>query len=41
MKKAQFDFDDYLESIKQMKKMGGLGDIMNMFRDLAVWEWAR
>ena len=24
MKKAQFDFDDYLESMSQMKKMGGL-----------------
>ncbi len=25
LKKNQFDFDDYLESIKQMKNMGGLG----------------
>ena len=30
LKKNQFDFDDYLESIKQMKNMGGLGNIMNM-----------
>lgn len=30
MKKAQFDFDDYLESMTQMKKMGGLSSIMNM-----------
>ncbi len=30
MKKAQFDYDDYLESVKQMKKMGGLASLMNM-----------
>ena len=30
LKKAQFDYNDYLESSKQMKNMGGLGNIMNM-----------
>ena len=30
MKKAQFDFDDYLESMEQMRKMGGLSGIMSM-----------
>ena len=30
MKKAQFDYNDFLESTKQMKSMGGLGNIMNM-----------
>ena len=30
LKKAQFDFEDYLESMQQMKKMGGLGSIMSM-----------
>ena len=30
LKKAQFDFEDYLESISQMKKMGGIGSIMSM-----------
>ena len=30
LKKAQFDFEDYLESMKQMKKMGGLSNIMGM-----------
>ncbi|MDD7769546.1 signal recognition particle protein [Suipraeoptans intestinalis] len=30
LKKAQFDFEDYLESVKQMKNMGGIGNIMNM-----------
>lgn len=30
MKKAQFDFDDFLESTKQMKRMGGLSGIMSM-----------
>ncbi len=28
--RAQFDFDDYLQSIKQMRKMGGLADILKM-----------
>ena len=30
MKKAQFDFEDYLESMNQMKKMGGLSSILSM-----------
>lgn len=30
MKKAQFDFDDFLESTKQMRKMGGISGIMGM-----------
>lgn len=30
LKKAQFDFEDYLESMSQMKKMGGLFSIMGM-----------
>lgn len=30
LKKAQFDFDDYLESVKQMKKLGGLSSIIGM-----------
>jgi len=30
LKKAQFDFEDYLESMQQMKKMGGLSSVMNM-----------
>ena len=30
MKKNQFDFEDFLVSVQQMKKMGGLGSIMNM-----------
>ncbi|MEF9944981.1 MAG: signal recognition particle protein [Lachnospiraceae bacterium] len=30
MKKAQFDYDDYLESMKQMKNMGGFASVMNM-----------
>ena len=34
MKKAQFDFDDYLESMKQMKNMGGLSSIMGMMPGL-------
>lgn len=30
MKKGKFDFEDYLESMKQMRKMGGLGSILSM-----------
>lgn len=30
MKKGRFDFNDYLESMKQMKKMGGLSSILGM-----------
>ena len=30
MKKAQFDFDDFLESTKQMKNMGGISGILGM-----------
>ncbi|MEF9998431.1 MAG: signal recognition particle protein [Lachnospiraceae bacterium] len=30
MKKAQFDYEDFLESTKQMKNMGGLSSIMSM-----------
>ena len=30
MKKGQFDFDDYLESMKQMRNMGGLASILKM-----------
>ncbi len=30
MKKGKFDFNDYLESMKMMRKMGGLGSILGM-----------
>ena len=30
MKKAEFDFEDYLDSMSQMKKMGGLSSILGM-----------
>ncbi len=30
MKKAEFDFEDYLDSMSQMKKMGGLTSILGM-----------
>ena len=32
--KAQFDFNDYLTSISQMRKMGGLSDILSMLPGL-------
>ena len=35
LKKAQFDFEDYLESMQQMKKMGGLASVMNMMPGMA------
>lgn len=34
LKKAQFDFEDYLESVKQMRNMGGLSSIMSMMPGL-------
>lgn len=30
LKKAQFGFDDYLESMNQMKKMGGFAEVLKM-----------
>lgn len=30
MKKAEFGFDDYLESMSQMKKMGGISSLLSM-----------
>lgn len=30
MKKAEFGFDDYLESMNQMKKMGGISSLLSM-----------
>ncbi|MCR5054215.1 MAG: signal recognition particle protein [Lachnospiraceae bacterium] len=30
MKKAEFDFNDYLDSMSQMKKMGGLASVLSM-----------
>ena len=34
MKKAQFDYEDYLESMSQMRKMGGLSRILGMMPGL-------
>ena len=34
LKKAQFDFEDYLESMNQMKKMGGLSSVLGMMPGL-------
>ena len=34
LKKAQFDFEDYLDSMSQMKNMGGLGSVMSMLPGL-------
>lgn len=36
LKKAQFGFDDYLESMNQMKKMGGLSSVMSMLPGLGA-----
>ncbi len=30
MKKGKFDFEDYLESMKQMRNMGGISSILSM-----------
>ena len=34
MKKGKFDFEDYLESMKQMRNMGGLASILSMLPGL-------
>lgn len=34
MKKGKFDFEDYLESMKQMKNMGGLSSILSMLPNM-------
>ena len=36
MKKGKFDFEDYLESMKQMRNMGGLSSILGMLPGLDV-----
>lgn len=36
MKKGKFDFEDYLESMKQMRKMGGLSSILSMLPGLGI-----
>ena len=36
MKKGKFDFDDYLESMKQMRNMGGLSSILSMMPGLGA-----
>ncbi|MCR4587480.1 MAG: signal recognition particle protein [Lachnospiraceae bacterium] len=36
MRKGKFDFNDYLESMKQMKKMGGLGSILGMLPGMGI-----
>ena len=36
LKKAQFDFEDYLMSMQQMKKMGGLSSVMSMMPGLGM-----
>ena len=30
LKKAEFDFNDFLEQMQQVKKMGGIGDLLSM-----------
>ena len=36
MKKGKFDFEDYLESMKQMRNMGGLASILSMLPGLGM-----
>ncbi len=36
MKKGKFDFNDYLESMKQMRKMGGISSILGMMPGMGV-----
>ncbi len=41
MKKAQFDFDDYLTSMNQMKKMGGISSVLGMMPGLGGSQMAQ
>ena len=36
MKQGKFDFEDYLESMKQMRKMGGLSSILSMMPGMGI-----
>ncbi len=36
MKKGKFDFEDYLESMKQMRNMGGLSGILSMMPGMGI-----
>ena len=36
MKKGKFDFEDYLESMKQMKNMGGLTSLLSMLPGMGI-----
>ncbi len=36
LKKGKFDFNDYLESMQQMKKMGGLGSLLGLMPNLGI-----
>ena len=36
MKKGKFDYNDYLESMKQMRKMGGIASIMGMLPGMGM-----
>lgn len=36
MKKGKFDFEDYLESMKQMKNMGGISSILGMLPGMGI-----
>ena len=36
MKKGKFDYNDYLESMKQMRKMGGLSSMLNLLPGLGL-----
>jgi signal recognition particle subunit SRP54 len=36
LKKAEFNFDDYLESMSQMKKLGGLGNVLGMMPGMGL-----
>ncbi len=36
LRKSQFDFNDYLDQISQVRKMGGLGEIMKMLPGMGL-----
>ena len=36
LKKGKFDYEDYLESMKQMRKMGGLSSVLSMLPGMGI-----
>ena len=38
LRKAEFDFNDFLDQMSQIKKMGGMGSILSMMPGMSAAE---